>query len=114
MSKPVVLLSACSDGAKAQAIAEYLVEQRLAACVNLVSGVKSTYRWEGKIRTADEFLLIIKSQRDQVQSIKQALQDMSGYELPELVAMEIVDGSQHYLDWLTVESRQPIVETSTE
>jgi len=49
-----------------------------------------------------------------VQSIKQVVQELSGYELPELIAMEIIDGSQHYLDWLTVESRQPNVETSTE
>lgn len=114
MSQPVVLFSTCSDEAKAQAIATLLVEQRLAACVNIVNGIKSTYRWEGVIRTDNEVLLIIKSQRDQVQSIKQVVQELSGYELPELIAMEIIDGSQHYLDWLTVESRQPNVETSTE
>ncbi len=114
MSQPVVLLSTCGDEIKAQAIATYLIEQRLAACVNLVTGVKSTYRWDGEIRTDSEVLLVIKSQRDQVQSIKQVLVELSGYELPELIAMEIVDGSQHYLDWLTVESRQPNVETSSE
>ena len=114
MSQPVVLFSTCSDETKAQSIATLLVEQRLAACVNIVSGIKSTYRWEGAIRTDNEILLIIKSQRDQVQSIKQVVQELSGYELPELIAMEIIDGSQHYLDWLTVESRQPNVETSTE
>lgn len=114
MSQPVVLLSTCSDEAKAQSIATLLVEQRLAACVNMVQGVKSTYRWEGAIKTDSEILLIIKSQRDQVQSIKQVVQELSGYELPELIAMEIIDGSQHYLDWLTVESRQPNVETSSE
>ncbi len=114
MSQPVVLLSTCADEAKAQAIATQLIEQRLAACVNQVPGVKSTYRWEGAIRTDSEILLVIKSQRDQVQSIKQVVVELSGYELPELIAMEIIDGSQHYLDWLTVESRQLNVETSSE
>lgn len=114
MSQPVVLFSTCGDETKAQSVATMLVEQRLAACVNIVAGIKSTYRWEGAIKTDNEVLLIIKSQRDQVQSIKQVVQELSGYELPELIAMEIIDGSQHYLDWLTVESRQPNVETSSE
>lgn len=105
MAQPVVVLSSCSDEAKAQTIATQLVEQRLAACVNVISGVKSTYRWEGKIKTEGELLLIIKSERDQVQSIRQVVQDLTGYELPELIAIEIIDGSEQYIDWLTVESR---------
>jgi periplasmic divalent cation tolerance protein len=112
MAQPVVVFSSCSDEVKAQTIAVQLVEQRLAACVNVVSGIKSVYRWEGKLRTESELLLIIKSERDQVQSIRQVVQELSGYELPELIAIEIIDGSEQYLDWLTVESR-PLASENT-
>ena len=114
MAQPVVILSSCADESRAQAIATQLVEQRLAACVNVVSGVRSTYRWEGKVRTDSELLLVIKSERDQVQSIRQVVQELSGYELPELIAIEIIDGSEQYIDWLTVESRPLARENSPE
>lgn len=114
MAQPVVILSSCSDETKAQAIAAQLVEQRLAACVNVVSGVRSTYRWKGEVRAESELLLIIKSERDQVQSIRQVVQELTGYELPELIAIEIIDGSEQYIDWLTVESRPLAQEHSPE
>ncbi len=114
MSEPVVMLSTCQDEAKANAIAEQLVEHRLAACVSIVPGIKSVFRWEGKIQKESEVLLVIKSQRDQVPSICQVVQELSGYELPELIAMEIIDGSPQYLDWLIIESRPTAVETEPE
>ncbi|MGB5107645.1 MAG: divalent-cation tolerance protein CutA [Candidatus Zixiibacteriota bacterium] len=114
MPEPIVLFSTCSDEIKAQNIATQLIENHLAACVNIVPGIRSVFRWEGEIHNQSECLLVIKSLRDQVQSIQQLIQELSGYELPELIAMDIVDGSQPFIDWLTVESRDLARETNSE
>ncbi len=114
MTQLVVMFSACNDEAKAKLIAHQLIEQRLAGCVNVVPGMTSVYRWNDQVQEAREFLLIIKSQRDHVPSIRQALHELSGYEVPELVAAEIIDGSAPYLDWLTAETKPLATETTTE
>ncbi len=114
MSQPVIVHSTCADETKARQIAQTLVEQRIAACVNIVPGVTSIYRWEDKINTDSEFLLIIKSQKDHVPSIRQVLQELSGYDVPEVIAMDIIDGSAHYLDWLIAETRQQTPENTSE
>ena len=114
MSEPVMLLSTCGDEMIAQSIATQLIENRLAACVNIVPRIRSVFRWEGEIQNQSECLLVIKSVRDQVQSIEILIKEISGYELPELIALDIVDGSQQYLDWLAIESRELARETTSE
>jgi periplasmic divalent cation tolerance protein len=100
MTDKIVIFSTCETEADAHRIANHLVEQRLAACVNIVSGVASVYRWKDKIETAREFTLIIKSRRDLVPKIEEAFSKIHPYEVPELIALPIVDGSPVYLNWL--------------
>lgn len=103
MSRPVVVLSTCADAGTAQKIASALVEQRLAACVSVVDGVHSTYRWQGKINVDAEALVIIKTMSAQLDAAKAVVKQLSGYEVPEFIAIEITGGSTDYLDWLKSE-----------
>ena len=103
MARPVLVLSTCGQMETAQKIASALVEQRLAACVNVVGGVKSTYRWQGKVTIDDETLLIIKTSSDKLQNAQNLVKEQSVYEVPEFIAIDIVDGSEEYLKWLLAE-----------
>ncbi len=76
------------------------MEQRLAACVNVVPGIQSYYRWQGAIEHAGEFLLIIKSSRARFPQLRAALEQAHSYEVPELLALPVVEGAPNYLDWL--------------
>jgi periplasmic divalent cation tolerance protein len=100
MSQAVIALSTCGDPAAGRKIATRLVEDRLAACVNLVDGVTSVYRWQGKIEEDSEVLLIIKTTRERLVRIEEVVRELSGYDVPELIAAEIKDGYQDYLNWL--------------
>ncbi len=87
------------DGEK---IARFLVENRLAGCVQ-ISPVTSVYRWEGKIETAREWRLCIKTREDLCEEVDRAIAALSSYSVPELLVTPIVAGSQAYLDWLDKE-----------
>jgi periplasmic divalent cation tolerance protein len=88
----------------AENIARALVEKRLAACVNLVPGIKSIYRWEGAVEEADEVLLIIKTASDRIEDLKNALPSLHPYTVPELILVEINAGLKPYLDWINKET----------
>ncbi len=103
MSKPVVVLSTCADVDTAQKIASALVEQHLAACVSVVDKVHSTYRWQGKVNVDAEALLIIKTMSDHLDTAHAVVKQLSGYEVPEFIAVDITGGSADYLDWLKAE-----------
>ncbi len=96
----VVALTTCANPEQAEALARTLVESRLAACVNVVSGVRSFYRWQGKIEADAEQLLIIKTRRDMASKLKQVLLAEHPYDVPELVVLPIEDGSADYLKWI--------------
>ncbi|MFO0753602.1 MAG: divalent-cation tolerance protein CutA [Thermodesulfovibrionales bacterium] len=81
-------------------IARTLVEERLAACVNLVKGIRSLYRWEGKIEDDSEVLMIAKTRRELFASLQQRVKELHPYSVPELIALPIVGGSPDYLCWL--------------
>ncbi len=98
--KLLVLTTAGSDE-EAHKIAHALVERRLAACVNIVPRIHSVYRWQGKVESADEFLLIIKTTRDREESVRSAIKELHSYELPECIVIGIDGGSKEYLDWLS-------------
>lgn len=87
----------------AAALAAALVERRLAACVQTVGPVTSTYRWEGKIETSQEWQLVIKSRADLFPALRDAIAELHSYEVPEILALPILSGGESYLDWMREE-----------
>jgi periplasmic divalent cation tolerance protein len=95
-----VVLTTCANSVEASSLAAALVEQRLAACVNALGPVTSTYRWHGAVQQEQESLLVIKTTEDRFPAVEQAIRDLSSYELPEVLAIPVQTGSASYLDWL--------------
>jgi periplasmic divalent cation tolerance protein len=89
---------------EAQRIAQALVEERLAACVQIVGPVTSTYRWQGRIETAEEWQCWAKSRLELYERIEQAIRRLHPYEVPEILAMPVVAGSAGYLEWVALET----------
>ena len=101
MTDPVLLCyCTCPDDASAARLAEALVEERLAACVNRLPGVSSTYRWEGKLSTGVEVLLLLKTTAARFEALKTRLLELHPYALPELIAVPVERGHAAYLDWV--------------
>ena len=95
-----LVLTTCPNRRAAQRIARTLVEERLAACVNIVPVAQSVYCWRGKIESAREFLLIIKSLKRAYAKLEKRLRALHPYELPEVIAVPITNGSRPYLAWI--------------
>ena len=100
MSGRVLALSSVGSAEAADRIARTLVERRLAACVNVVPGVVSHYRYAGELHRDEERLLVIKTRSERMDALRAALAELHPYELPELVVLEITDGLGPYLEWL--------------
>ncbi len=100
MTDKIVVLSTCASEEEADRIARLLVERRLAACVNVLPNMRSVYRWNGGIESANECLLVIKSARGLFEQLRAALESAHSYELPEALALTVIDGSPAYLKWL--------------
>ena len=100
MTDKIVVLSTCGSEAEAERLARLLIDQRLAACVSIVPRVRSFYRWNGAVESAEEWLLLIKSSRPLFEKLRAALQQAHSYEVPELLALPVVDGAAAYLEWL--------------
>ncbi len=81
-------------------LAHALVEERLAACVNRVGHVRSTYRWQGKVEQGEEDLLIIKTKGELFDRLRKRVQELHSYSVPEIIALPILGGSEEYLQWL--------------
>lgn len=107
MTDKIVVLSTCGSEEEADRIARLLVERRLAACVNVLPNIRSVYRWKGAVESAAESLLLIKSNRAQFDALRAALEGAHSYELPEALALSVVDGSPAYLEWLDANLRNP-------
>jgi periplasmic divalent cation tolerance protein len=84
----------------AEEIAAAMVTRRLAGCVQISGPIQSTYRWQGNVETADEWMCTAKTSRDQLPAIERLLGEVHEYDVPELIAMPIIGGSQKYLEWL--------------
>jgi periplasmic divalent cation tolerance protein len=95
-----IVLTTCPDAESATRIARALVEEGLAACVNILPPVQSIYRWKGTVETASEQLLIIKIAAERFSAVRDRIKDLHSYELPEIIAVPIVAGSPDYLAWL--------------
>ena len=100
MSKTCIVLTTAGSHEEAKKIAHSLVERRLAACVNIVSQIESVYRWQGKVESATEFLLVIKTKADLFERVRDATKELHSYDLPECVMLEISAGSKEYLEWI--------------
>lgn len=99
----VVLVTAGSD-AEAKKIAEGLTAEREAACVNIVPGVNSLFRWQGKLDAAPEYLLIIKTRSALLSEVVSLVKRLHSYEVPEIIALPVVGGNSEYLEWLDRET----------
>ena len=100
MTDKRIVLSTAGSEEEARKIARYLVERQLAACVNMVPRMESIYRWQGRIESSQEWLLLIKTSADQFPAVADAIRELHSYELPECITVAIEEGSSEYLDWL--------------
>jgi len=101
MTDKIVILVTAPSLKEARKIARGLVEDRLAACVNVTAPVESIYRWQGKIENSRERLLVIKTAREIFAEVEAAIRKLHSYTNPEIICLPIVDGSREYLDWVT-------------
>jgi periplasmic divalent cation tolerance protein len=99
----VVVLVTCPDEASAGSIARALVEERLAACVNVTAEVRSIYRWRGSVEEARERLLIVKARADRLDALAARMTELHPYDVPEVLALPVGRGLAPYLDWLRSE-----------
>lgn len=95
-----IILCTCPDHQTAEKIARLLIERNLAACVNILPGLTSYYRWQGQIESAQELLLLIKSNSGRYSSVEAAILENHPYELPEIIAIPVDQGLPDYLHWI--------------
>jgi periplasmic divalent cation tolerance protein len=101
----LIALCTCPDAATADRIARTLVEERLAACVNRLPGVESTYRWNGAVQVDEDVLLVIKTTRARYAALEERVVALHPYEVPEVIALALVEGHAPYLAWIAKEIR---------
>jgi periplasmic divalent cation tolerance protein len=95
-----IVLSTCGDRETAERIAHRLVELRLAACVNILPGVQSVYRWQGAVESAAEVLMLIKTNAPLIHEVQSTIAGLHSYEVPEFLVLPISGGSEAYMAWL--------------
>lgn len=98
--KYIMVLTACPDMPAAEKIAKELVDKRLAACVQIIPGVKSFYRWQGGVENAVEYLLLIKTVANKYAEIESIITSLHSYEVPEIIAVPVTTGLRDYLTWM--------------
>jgi len=103
----LVIFCTCPDRESAEGIATALVEERLAACVNLLPGLTSIYRWQDSVRREPECLLLIKSTATRFEALRSRLRALHPYEVPEIIALPVSHGDPAYLQWLTENTQLP-------
>ena len=100
MTDKVLVLTTTGNEAEARKIAHELIERQLAACVNIVPRIQSVYRWEGKVETAEEYLLVIKTTKSRSAEVQAAIRELHSYDLPECIVISLEGGSAEYLKWI--------------
>ena len=100
MTNKRLVLTTASSQEEARRIANALVERRLAACVNIIPQIDSIYRWKEKVEEAQEYLLLIKTTASAVEGLRDAIQELHSYEVPECIVFPIESGSEKYLNWI--------------
>ena len=109
MTDKIVIISTCPTADEAEKVARRLVEKQLAACVTMIPGARSIYRWQGSIEEATEQVLLIKSRRDLFDRLKEELGSIHSYEVPEILALPVVEGSPAYIDWIDKELKDTTI-----
>lgn len=100
MTDAIVIFTTCASEEEALRIANALIEEHLAACVNLCSPIRSIYRWEGKVMDEKECLLIIKTGRERYGELEKKIKALHSYSVPEIICLPILEGSLDYLEWM--------------
>ena len=96
----IVIFSTCANKKEAGRIAERLVKNKLVACVNIIDGIESVFRWRGRVDRAKEALLVIKSKQSKLNKIIKLVKSLHSYQVPEIIALPIIGGHTPYLDWI--------------
>ena len=100
MTQFVVVFITCGSEEEASKIAHALVDERLAACANMISPIRSIYRWQGKICDEREWLLVVKTRETRFQDLEKKVKSLHSYQVPEIISLPILAGSSSYLSWL--------------
>ena len=100
MTDKIIVFVTCESVEQAGAIAETVVTERLAACVNVLPGIRSCYFWDGKLTWSTEVLLLLKTTRGRFKDLQQRVKSLHSYEVPEIVAVSIEDGFEKYIGWI--------------
>jgi periplasmic divalent cation tolerance protein len=100
MFEPILVLVTCGSEEEALKIAKALVGEHLAACVNIISPIRSIYRWEGEVWDEKEWLLIIKTQKQRFEELESNVKVLHSYSVPEIISLPITEGSSAYLNWI--------------
>jgi len=95
-----VVLITCGSREEAEKISKILVEEKFAACVNILSNVKSYFWWEGKVDSAEEYLLIIKTKPEKMERLISRVKEIHSYTVPEIISLPILEGNKEYLTWI--------------
>lgn len=112
MTDKVIVFVTCANAEEGAKIARALVTQRLAACVNISSPIRSIYRWQGKLSDDQEVLLVIKTARPLFDRVRRLVEKLHSYQVPEVVCLPIIDAAPNYLNWLTSSVRAETAPTS--
>jgi len=107
MTDAIVIFVTAGSEAEAETIAKALVEERLVACVNILSPIRSIYRWEGTVADDREWLLLIKTQAERFSAVAARVKELHSYQVPEVIALPIVAGAGGYLRWLQESVSEP-------
>ena len=102
MNNYIIVLVTTKDQQEAEKISQKLLKERLIACANIVSPVRSFFNWSGRTEKAEECLVVMKSRRDLFRQVAEHVKSLHSYEVPEVLALPIVDASKAYLDWMSV------------
>lgn len=101
MTDNVVIMVTASSRRECRKIARRLIDEKLAACVNITQPIQSVYRWEGKVEQSKEFLMFIKTRRDVFPQVRTEISLVHSYHTPEIICLPIIDGSPNYLQWIS-------------
>ncbi len=95
-----MILCACGSRQEGMTIAHTLIEERLAACVNVLPGIESVYRWQGNVESAEEVLLLVKTTQQRFPAVRDRIAELHTYDTPEIIALPVMAGADKYLGWL--------------